>query len=255
MSTRGTSYGEEVTGGGRSKEKGGGVGMRRLDVVNGDKVARLRAKRRVKVLGARKVWGTLRATTSLAVRNVISNIAKIPSEQLAIKRKYKESPSSRKASKWWFVIRGDEKLLQQLESKWQSISLLTAWKLQDVLEYADDSPIMPSDVPSSMVEPTPSGTTTSDDGMLHLDIPSQISVNSQHDCVPSNSGTVAPSETDSTNSAQLCTVSDNNDVIQSEIEHCSSVSQKPDASVRVDNEKHVSIDVDSDSPSSPFLGN
>ena len=79
MRNRGTSRDEEVTvtGSGDGKEKGGSF----MDGF----FTRLRVKKRVKVLEAREIWGTLHAITSLAVRNVISNIAKIPSEQLAIK--------------------------------------------------------------------------------------------------------------------------------------------------------------------------
>ena len=62
-----------------------------------DNVTKLRAKKRVKVLGPRNVWSTLCATISLAVRNVFSNTAKIPSEQLAIKQKYMKIPVSKRS--------------------------------------------------------------------------------------------------------------------------------------------------------------
>ena len=70
-----------------------------------DGLSRLRTKRRVKVVGVRKVWGTLYTTTGLAVRNVI---AKITTEQLVIKRKYQD-PNPRKVSKRWFAIRSEDK--------------------------------------------------------------------------------------------------------------------------------------------------
>ena len=138
-------------GEGATEMGNGSLGMVKVGGKSGDGLSRLRTKRRVKVVGARKVWGTLYTTTSLAVRNVISNIAKNSTEQLVIKRKYKENPNSRKVSKWWFVIRGEENLLQQLQLKWQAVS---AWKLQDVVAYADDSSLVTSEAPSTQDEPS-----------------------------------------------------------------------------------------------------
>ena len=112
------------------------------------------------------------------MRNVISNIAKIPTEQLVIKCKYKENPNSRKVSKRWFVIRGEENLLQQLQLKWQAVSFLTAWKLQDVVAYADDSSLMTSEAPSTQDEPITSGVFESDDSMPHVASPREIPANS-----------------------------------------------------------------------------
>ena len=54
---------------------------------------------------------------------------------------------------------------------------------------------------------------------------------------------MAPFAIDIMNSPQPCIVTGNNDIFQSEIEHCSSVSQKPDGCVDVDNEKHVSVTI------------
>ena len=92
--------------------------------------------KRVKISGARKIWGTLRATTAVAVKNAIFSIAKIPTEEFVVKRKYKSNPNT---SKWWFVIRGEESMLKKLEDEWPSVFLQTAWKLMDLFTYSEFS--------------------------------------------------------------------------------------------------------------------
>ena len=37
--------------------------------------------------------------------------------------------------RWWFVVRGDERVLKDLESNWGSVSIQTAWKLEPVMEF------------------------------------------------------------------------------------------------------------------------
>ena len=62
------------------------------------------ARKKMKVLGARKVWGTMHITTVHAVKNVVSSIAHIPAHQVVIKRKYKSQNDSGKVHRWWFII-------------------------------------------------------------------------------------------------------------------------------------------------------
>ena len=74
----------------------------------------------------------------------------------------------------------------------------------------------------------------------------------------SNGSILAPSETDATSSPQHCIVTGDNVVSPSTIEHCSLVSQMSDAihdNMNANNEKHISIDIDSDSTARPFLDN
>ena len=70
---------------------------------------------RVRVEGARRVWGTMKHTTTKTIGNAISCFYKI--EDLKIKRKVRSNPSTQKQS-WWFVIHADEVLLNELESNW-----------------------------------------------------------------------------------------------------------------------------------------
>ena len=59
--------------------------------------------------GARKIWGTLKTTTCTAVRNTITSVTKLSSNNLQIKRKYKLSRNNPdNLTKWWFVVRDEE---------------------------------------------------------------------------------------------------------------------------------------------------
>ena len=87
---------------------------------------------RVQVSVARKVWGTLRTATATAVSNALKSLTNIPSNSLTVKRKFKTTTgdTSKQIVRWWFVIRGEEKVLEQLQNEWSSVSIQTAWKLE-----------------------------------------------------------------------------------------------------------------------------
>ena len=69
------------------------------------------------VKGARKIWGTLKSTTVTGVTNTLKVLGKIPLGAVTIKRKYKTARSdSKRIVRWWFVVRGDEEVLEQLEN-------------------------------------------------------------------------------------------------------------------------------------------
>ena len=95
-----------------------------------------RSKNRMPVKGARKIWGTLRHTTSFAIQNTLKALTKSGSNGLTVKRKFKTAPSDRnRVMKWWFVLRGEEQLLEQLQDEWPAVSTQTSWKLEPVLSY------------------------------------------------------------------------------------------------------------------------
>ena len=72
---------------------------------------------------------------------VISSLSSLSSDNLLIKIKYKNVNSS-SAQKWWFVVRADEPLLQELDSQWDTIALQTSWQLTPLLQYIPASEIM-----------------------------------------------------------------------------------------------------------------
>ena len=82
----------------------------------------------VKVVGARKVWGTVKASSS---NTILSTIAKfIPSVNtlgLRVRRKTKENGPK---LVWWFVIHGPEKDLTLLDKDWEKIQVHTSWVIK-----------------------------------------------------------------------------------------------------------------------------
>ena len=100
---------------------------------------------KVEVKGKRKVWGTLKTTTVAAVKNAIKVISKV--EGLEIKRRYSlkkaqqarigREAASTQVSKWWFVISGEESILDQLVRNWDSVKLQTNWSLEPIFSYGN----------------------------------------------------------------------------------------------------------------------
>ena len=91
----------------------------------------------VSMKGARKVWNTFKFVTASAVSHAVHTITGIPTTNLSIKRKFRHCAVSNKVSTWWFVIRGEETVLEQLESMWSQVQLQTKWELKSLLSYSD----------------------------------------------------------------------------------------------------------------------
>ena len=97
-------------------------------------------KNRVQVPGARKIWGTHPNATTQAVSKTIAALTEMSIASISIKRKYKMSPQSSgggKLSRWWFVIRGDEEAMRQLEGKWNAVVMQVGWKLEPLYTFSD----------------------------------------------------------------------------------------------------------------------
>lgn len=99
---------------------------------------RRKSAEKVKIEGKRKIWGTLRSTTTVAVKNAIKSMTDL---EVDVKRKYKTTAPGRgdsmRISRWWFVVSANEELLKQLEGKWSSVKLQTNWSLEPVLCFND----------------------------------------------------------------------------------------------------------------------
>ena len=98
---------------------------------------------RVRVTGARKIGGTMKSTTAAAVANALKTLAKSPQNALSVKRKYKIN--AKRVTRWWFVIKGEESLLEQLQSNWHLVNVHTAWKLEPVFKYQTEDSPQPAD--------------------------------------------------------------------------------------------------------------
>ena len=82
---------------------------------------------KIRVVGARRIWGTLKNSTAASIKSVISRLCKV--SEIRVRRKDKGDTVS-KRSKWWYVVHGDESVLVRLESNWEQINLQTSWKLE-----------------------------------------------------------------------------------------------------------------------------
>jgi hypothetical protein len=77
---------------------------------------------KVKVSGARRVWGTHWSCTVKAVSSAITKLCGIIPN--SIKRKIVKNATG-KTTRWWFVIHDTEEVLTNLESKWDQLKLGT----------------------------------------------------------------------------------------------------------------------------------
>ena len=105
----------------------------------------------VSVPGARRIWGTLKSTTTRAVEKVITTLTKVSSSELRIKRKYKTVAGN--STRWWFVIRGQESVLEQLQKEWNFVAIQTNWKLTPLLQFT--TPIHEAQLPDELPNPDP----------------------------------------------------------------------------------------------------
>ena len=100
---------------------------------------------KTKVVGARRVWGTLKACTVGTVKSVISRFCSNTTAR--VKRKIKDVQPG-KPPRWWFVIHDSEESLQALEENWGSVHVQTNWKLEPCYKPMDsDNSTQPSTLP------------------------------------------------------------------------------------------------------------
>ena len=96
---------------------------------------------RVTVHGVRRVWGTKKDASTTVVLQTIRQLTKIdPEKRLTVKRKFRDGESGRR-DRWWFLIRGSEAALGELESLWSCVSLQVGWKLEMCTKPSNDESI------------------------------------------------------------------------------------------------------------------
>lgn len=83
------------------------------------------------IIGARKIWGTIKTATSFAVSTTLKRLTTIGSK-LIVKRKFQAASESGHKERWWFIIRGEEADLTCLQSQWEAVANQTAGKLESV---------------------------------------------------------------------------------------------------------------------------
>ena len=77
-----------------------------------------------KVLGARRVWGTLRICTADTVHSAIKRFCGFDSVRV---RKYKDMSNG--SERWWFVL-DEESVFCAFEEKWNLVEIHNCWKLE-----------------------------------------------------------------------------------------------------------------------------
>ena len=110
----------------------------------------------IKVVGARKIWGTLKVCSPAAVSSTILKLLPSGSTmELNIRRKTKLLGSK---SIWWFVIHGStESNLIVLEKEWEKVEIQTSWTLEPCLMAGPPPDTSLSQNPSSQIDETTSG--------------------------------------------------------------------------------------------------
>ena len=102
-----------------------------------------------KVVGARTIWGTLRTTTVATVTSALSRLTSV-GDKLQIRRKFKTTTGNR--IRWWFVVRGSEEDLCNLENEWDRIKIQTSWKLEVCYKLIENPPPQDQDQASANCE-------------------------------------------------------------------------------------------------------
>ena len=120
----------------------------------------------ITVPGSRRIWGTMKNTTCAAIQNAVRRFTPgIPNQRLSFKRKYK-SANDGTVTKWWFVVRGEESLLADLDNQWNTITTQLGWKLQPTYSF-DESVPTPQQEAADNLDSTTTGTTPSEDNGIH----------------------------------------------------------------------------------------
>ena len=106
---------------------------------------------KAKLVGARRVWGTLKACTVGTVKSVISRFCSNTTAK--VKRKTKDVQPG-KPPKWCFVIHDSEEALQSLESNWDLVNVQTNWKLEPCYKPLGPQSSSENSTPPSSLSPT-----------------------------------------------------------------------------------------------------
>lgn len=79
------------------------------------------------IAGVRRIWGTMRGCSSRTVLTALQRLSTVANE-VEVRRKFKKG--SNNSMQWWFLVRGQEPVLQQLEQQWGRIQTQISWKLE-----------------------------------------------------------------------------------------------------------------------------
>ena len=107
--------------------------------------------------GVRRIWGTMRGCSYRTVLSTLQRLTTV-AEKVEVRRKFKKRDSTE--VRWWFLIRGEESVLQTLDQEWMNVENSTSWKLehcyQPVSPSATDNLNGEGDNTQATMPPTPS---------------------------------------------------------------------------------------------------
>lgn len=92
--------------------------------------------RQEKVLApyTRKVWGTMKTCTMQTVSTTIVQLCPNDGELQLCK-----TSDNGRITRWWFLVRGEEEVLAELQQIWEHISIQTSWRLEECFVYREPS--------------------------------------------------------------------------------------------------------------------
>ena len=126
----GSVSGGDVNAKGVGGTSGGGGGGSSLTITR----EKQKLTNKVQVVGARRVWGTMKVTSTSSLKSTIQKFC--PLNSLQIKRKTVLDVAGN-VRKWWFIIHAPENVLLDLEGSWDQLQLQTGWKLEPRFKPAD----------------------------------------------------------------------------------------------------------------------
>ena len=112
------------------------------------------SRERVLVEGVRRVWGTLKATSTTAVASTLQKLTTV-GNQITVRKKTRSD-----TNRWWFLLKGTEPLLCKLEGEWDKVSLQTNWKLEPCTKQSDNVLQTPSESTSNIAPNLTAASTT-----------------------------------------------------------------------------------------------
>ena len=99
--------------------------------------------------GVRRVWGTMRGCSSGTILTTLQKLSTV-AERVEVRRKFKKRKNN--TTQWWFLIRGEEQVLQKLEQEWERVQTQTSWKLERCHRLIDSNSEQVSGEKSSFLD-------------------------------------------------------------------------------------------------------
>ena len=115
--------------------------------------------------GVRRVWGTMKACTVPTVIKSITWLTSIGSN-VQVKRKYKTNDKD-KVVKWWYILRAEEAVLNQLEQELEKVQLQTSWKLEPYYKLPIHPPAQESTKLNTLASQSENVNSSTEDSMSY----------------------------------------------------------------------------------------